>query len=60
MINFQNLENISPALLTVFLITCLILTELGNKKMKDALLPLVIVLIIIFLIIVVIDVLSMI
>ena len=59
MIVFKNLVSISPIFLTVALIVFLILVELGNKKIRSALLPLVIVLMIIFLIVATLSVISM-
>jgi putative effector of murein hydrolase len=50
MINLQTATEISPIFLTVTLIIYLIIVELGNKKMRKALLPFVIVLTIVFLI----------
>lgn len=58
MITLNSLGKISPIFLTLLLIGYLILTELGNEKIKKTLLPLVIVLIVIFLVIAVLNVLS--
>jgi len=49
MISLQSITDISPIFLTVTLIIYLIIVELGNQKMRKALLPFVIVLTIIFL-----------
>ena len=51
-------ENISPIFLSVLLIVYLMIIELGDKKLKKALLPFVIVLLIIFSVVVVQDVIS--
>jgi hypothetical protein len=56
MITLAKLGDISPIFLTVLLIVYLIIVELGNKKIKKALLPFVVVLAIAFLIIAVISV----
>ncbi len=58
MITLNSLGQISPIFLTVLLIACLILVELGSKKIKKSLLPFVVVLIVLFMIIAVIDVVS--
>jgi hypothetical protein len=58
MINLKLMEEISPIFLTVILITYLIIVELGNKKIRNALLPFIIVLTIAFLIIAVTSVYS--
>lgn len=58
MITLNSLGQISPIFLTVLLIAYLILVELGSKKLKKSLLPLVIVLIVLFMIIAVVDVIS--
>ena len=50
MINLQAATQISPIFLTVTLIIYLIIVELGNEKMKKALMPFVIILTIIFVI----------
>jgi hypothetical protein len=50
MINFQNLGNVSPIALTLVLLVYLMIVELGNKKLKKALFPFVLVLCIVFLI----------
>jgi putative effector of murein hydrolase len=50
MINLQVATQISPIFLTVTLIIYLIIVELGNEKMKKALMPFVIILTIIFVI----------
>jgi SNF family Na+-dependent transporter len=50
MINLQAATEISPIFLTVTLIIYLIIVELGNEKMKKALMPFVIILTIIFVI----------
>jgi len=50
MINLQTATQISPIFLTVTLIIYLIIVELGNEKMKKALMPFVIILTIIFVI----------
>lgn len=49
MINLQTVTDISPIFLTVTLIVYLIIVELGNEKMRKALIPFVIILTIIFL-----------
>lgn len=51
-------ENISPIFLSILLIIYLMIIELGDKKLKKALLPFVIVLLIIFSVVVVQDVIS--
>jgi hypothetical protein len=56
MITLDKLGEISPIFLTVLLIIYLIIVELGNKKIKKALFPFVLVLAIVFLIIAVISV----
>lgn len=58
MITLNSLGQISPIFLTVLLIACLILVELGNKKIKKSLLPFVVVLIVLFMIIAVVDIIS--
>ena len=58
MITLNEIGEISPILLTLLLIGYLILAELGNKKIKKTLLPILIALIIIFLIIAVMDIIS--
>jgi hypothetical protein len=58
MITLGLVGKISPIFLTVLLIGYLILVELGNEKIRKALLPLVIVLIAVFLIIAVMDIIS--
>ena len=50
MIISDTLGNLSLIILSVLLIACLMLFELGNEKIRHALKPLAIVLIIIFLI----------
>ncbi len=50
MINLGIAGEISPIFLTVTLIIYLIIVELGNKKMRKALMPFVIVLTVVFLI----------
>ena len=50
MINLQAATQMSPIFLTVTLIIYLIIVELGNEKMKKALMPFVIILTIIFVI----------
>ncbi|MCX6750525.1 MAG: hypothetical protein NTZ83_03635 [Candidatus Pacearchaeota archaeon] len=56
MITLARLGDISPIFLTVLLIAYLIIVELGNRRIKKALFPFVIVLAIVFLIIAVISV----
>jgi len=56
MITLQKLGEISPIFLTVLLIIYLIIVELGNKKIKNALMPFVVVLAIAFMILAVISV----
>ena len=56
MITLAKLGEISPIFLTVLLIIYLIIVELGNKRIKKALMPFVVVLAIVFLIIAVISV----
>jgi hypothetical protein len=51
MINFNDLGKISPIYLTVVLIIYLMIVELGNKKIKKALTPFIIILVIIFFVI---------
>lgn len=51
MITLDLIGKISPIFLTVVLITYLIIVELGSKKIRNALLPFIIVLTIAFLII---------
>ena len=58
MITLNSLGEISPIFLTVLLIAYLILVELGSKKIKKTLMPLVIVLIVLFMIIAVRDIIS--
>jgi len=58
MIIINNLGQISPIFLTVLLIACLILVEIGNKKIKKMLTPFVIVLVILFGIIATFDIIS--
>lgn len=58
MIVLGTLGRISPIFLTVFLIGYLMVAELGSKKVKKALMPLLIVLVILFFIIAVVDVVS--
>ena len=58
MITLSSVGRISPIFLTVLLIIYLILAELGDKKIKESLLPLIIALMIVFLIILVIDIAS--
>jgi hypothetical protein len=58
MINLDLMEGISPIFLTVILIVYLIIVELGNKRIRNALLPFVIVLTVAFLIIAVTSVYS--
>jgi len=58
MITFQDIGKISPIFLSILLIAYLILVELGNEKIKKALLPFLIVLIIIFAIIAIISIYS--
>jgi len=58
MITLNEIGEISPILLTLLLIGYLILAELGNKKIKKTLLPILIALIIVFLIIAVMDIIS--
>jgi hypothetical protein len=56
MIALDKIGEISPIFLTVLLIIYLIIVELGNKKIKNALLPLVAVLVIAFLIMAIISI----
>jgi Na+/alanine symporter len=56
MITLSKLGEISPIFLTVLLIIYLIIVELGNKRIKKALFPFVVVLAIAFIIIAVISV----
>lgn len=56
MITLIKIGEISPILLTVLLIVYLIIVELGNRKVRNALLPFVVVLAIIFMILAVISV----
>ena len=58
MIILSKLGVISPIFLTVLLIAYLMIVELGNEKIKEALRPIVIVLIVIFLIIAIISILA--
>lgn len=58
MLTFQNLGNISPIILTIIVLVYLIAVELGNKRIRKALIPFVIILVIIFLIIAVINIYS--
>lgn len=58
MINFSDIDSISPIFLSVLLIIYLIIAELGNPKVKKTLLPFIVILIVIFAIIAVIDVIS--
>ena len=58
MITLGIIGKISPIFLTVLLIGYLILVELGNEKIKKALVPLIVVLIIVFVIIAVMDIVS--
>ena len=58
MITLSSVGKISPIFLTVLLIIYLILAELGNKKIKESLLPLIIALMMVFLIILVLDVIA--
>jgi hypothetical protein len=58
MITLEEVGNISPIMLTVVLIGYLILVELGNKKIKKTLLPLIIVLMIVFAIMAVMDIIK--
>ena len=58
MITLSSIGDISPIFLTVLLIIYLILAELGNKKIKESLLPLIIALMMVFLIIAAIDIIS--
>ena len=51
MINLDLIGEISPIFLTVILIIYLIIVELGNKRIRNALLPFIIVLTVAFLII---------
>jgi hypothetical protein len=51
MITFQDLGSISPIALTVVLIAYLMLVELGNERIRKALLPFVVILTLVFLII---------
>jgi len=48
MITFQNLQDISPIILSILLIVYLGIIELGDKKLKKILTPFIIVLIVIF------------
>ena len=56
MITLANLGEISPIFLTVLLIIYLIIVELGNKKIRKALMPFVVVLAIVFMIVAIISV----
>ncbi len=56
MITLAKIGEISPIFLTVLLIIYLIIVELGNKKIKKALMPFVVVLAIAFMILAVISV----
>ncbi len=58
MITLNNASEISSIFLTVILITYLIIVELGNKRIKKALFPFILLLIIVFLIIAVTSVYS--
>lgn len=58
MITLPEAGNISPILLTVTLIIYLLITELGNEKIKKALMPIIIVLIVIFAIIAAVSVIT--
>ncbi|KHO53793.1 MAG: hypothetical protein QT05_C0001G0015 [archaeon GW2011_AR13] len=58
MITINNLGEISPIFLTVLLILCLILIELGNDKIKKMLTPFAIVLVFLFAIVAVTDIIS--
>jgi len=51
MINLDLMGDISPIFLTIMLIIYLIIVELGNKRIRNALLPFIIILTIAFLII---------
>lgn len=56
MITLAEIGEISPIFLTVLLIIYLIIVELGNRKIKNALLPVVFVLAVAFMILAVISV----
>ncbi len=56
MITLAKIGEISPIFLTVLLIIYLIIVELGSKKIRNALMPLVVVLAIAFMILAVISV----
>lgn len=56
MITLAKIGEISPIFLTVLLIIYLIIVELGSKKTRNALMPLVVVLAIAFIILAVINV----
>lgn len=58
MITLNGIESVSPILLTLLLIAYLILTELGDKKIKKTLVPFIIVFTAIFLVIAAVDVIS--
>ncbi|MFH1310797.1 MAG: hypothetical protein ABIH65_00120 [Nanoarchaeota archaeon] len=58
MITLNNVGDISPIFLTVLLIGYLILAELGGKKIKKTLFPMIIILLVVFFIIMVIDIAS--
>ena len=53
MIISQNISNLNPIIFSVLMIFYLILMEFGDKKIKRALLPLVIILMAVFAIVVV-------
>ncbi len=58
MITLSEIGKVSPILLTLLLIGYLILTELGDKKIKKTLLPFIIVLIALFVLIATMDIIS--
>jgi len=58
MITLNNIESVSPILLTLLLIAYLILTELGDKKIRKTLIPFIIAFTAIFLVIAAVDVIS--
>lgn len=58
MITLQQFGSISPIYLTIALIVYLIIVELGNEKIKKALMPVIISLIVIFLIVAVLSVVA--
>jgi len=58
MIVSSTLRNMSPIILSVLLIAYLMLFELGNKKIKRAIFPFVVVLLIIFVIIAVLNIIE--